>query len=74
MIADLLIRIGERELSIHWIEKAFRERAFRALYLAVDPAFDALRSDPRCMRLLEHFGELTEGTGGAYINSKFQGG
>lgn len=55
MLADLLIRIGEPELAISWIQRAFRERAFRALYLAVDPAFDAIRLDPRCLRLLEHF-------------------
>jgi hypothetical protein len=56
MLADLLIRIGERELAVSWMERAFREGAFRALYLGVDPAFEAVRSDPRCARLLEHFG------------------
>ncbi len=71
MLADLLIRIGERELAIRWIERAFRERAFRALYLAVDPAFDAVRSDPRCMRLLKHFGDPMASTG-ADVNSKSQ--
>ena len=53
MLADLLIRLGEHERAIVWIERAVRERAFRALYLGVDPAFDAIRSDPRCVRLLE---------------------
>jgi tetratricopeptide (TPR) repeat protein len=70
MVADLLIRIGERELAIDWIEKAFRERAFRALYLGVDPAFDAVRSDPRCMRLLEHLRGSIESTGGADVDSQ----
>ena len=70
MLADLLIRIGEKELAIPWIERAFRERAFRALYLGVDPAFDAVRSDPRCMRLLKHFGDLSESTGGADVESE----
>lgn len=53
MLADLLIRLGEHERAISWIERAFRERAIRALYLAVDPAFDPVRSDPRCLRLIE---------------------
>ncbi len=53
MLADLLIRLGEQERAIVWIERAFKGRAFRALYLGVDPAFDAIRSDPRCVRLLE---------------------
>lgn len=70
VIADLLIRIGERDLAIHWFEKAFRERTFRALYLGVDPAFEPIRSDPRCMRLLEPFGDLTEGKGNAHVNSE----
>ncbi|HEX4769281.1 MAG TPA: hypothetical protein VH351_00515 [Bryobacteraceae bacterium] len=72
MIADLLVRIGERELAIHWIEKAFRERAFRALYLGVDPAFEAVRSDPRCMRLLEHLRGFAERTGGADVKAESQ--
>jgi tetratricopeptide (TPR) repeat protein len=72
MLADLLIRIGERELAIPWIERAFRERAFRALYLGVDPAFDAVRSDPRCVRLLEHFGDLMKRTAGADVKSASQ--
>lgn len=71
MIAELFVRIGERELAIHWMEKAFRERAFRALYLSVDPAFDSIRSDPRCQRLLEHFGR-SENTSGADVKSEAQ--
>ena len=53
MIADLLLRIGEQERAIRWKQRAFRERAFRALYLAVDPAFDSIRSHPECRRLIE---------------------
>jgi tetratricopeptide (TPR) repeat protein len=70
MLADLLIRIGERELAIPWIERAFRDRAFRALYLGVDPAFEAVGSDPRCIRLLEHLRGLIESTGGADVDSE----
>ena len=47
MVADLLIRLGEHERALDWLERAFRERALRALYLAVDPAFDAVRDHPR---------------------------
>lgn len=53
MLAHLLIRLGEHERAIFWIERACRERAIGALYLAVDPAFDPVRSDPRCRRLIE---------------------
>lgn len=53
MLADLLIRLGEHERAMSWIERGFRQRAIRALYLGVDPAFDPVRSDPRYLRLLE---------------------
>lgn len=53
MVADLMIRLGDYEKAISFMERAFEERAFRALYLAVDPAFAPIRSDPRCARLLE---------------------
>jgi hypothetical protein len=74
MLADLLIRIGERELAIPWIERAFRERAFRALYLGVDPAFDAVRSDPRCLRILERLGGMAESAGTANVKVRSQHG
>ncbi len=53
MIADLLIRIGEQERAAWWMQRAFRERAFRALLLGVDPAFDSIRSHPECRKLIE---------------------
>ena len=72
MLADLLIRIGEPELAINWLERAFRERGFRALYLGVDPAFDAIRSDPRCLRLLRQFGGFMDTGSVAGQKSKSQ--
>lgn len=53
MVADLLVRLGEHERAIAWLERAFHERALRALYLAVDPAFDALRDHPRYQHLID---------------------
>ena len=53
MVADLLVRLGEHERAIDWLERAFRERALRALYLAVDPAFDAIRDHPRYQHLVD---------------------
>jgi TolB-like protein len=52
MIADLLLRFGEQELAIRWMQRAFRERGLRALYLAVDPSFDSIRSHPECQKLI----------------------
>lgn len=53
MISDLLIRLGETERAVQWMERAFRDKALRALFLAVDPSYDAIRGDPRCARLLQ---------------------
>ncbi len=53
MVADLLLRIGEQERAVWWMQRAFRERAFRALLLGVDPAFDAIRAHPECRKLIE---------------------
>ena len=65
MISDLLIRLGETERAVQWMERAFSDKAFRALFLGVDPSFDAIRNDPRCVRLLAQLhtasGNVTEG-------------
>jgi tetratricopeptide (TPR) repeat protein len=52
-IADLLLRVGEADQALKWMQRAFRDRGLRALYLAVDPAFDSLRSRPECRQMLE---------------------
>ena len=52
MMADLLLRLGEEESAVKWMQRAFKDRGFRALYLAVDPAFDAIRSRPECEQML----------------------
>lgn len=54
MLADLLIRLGEQERALSWLERAFRERDLRALYLAVDPAFDQVRDHPRYRCLVNY--------------------
>jgi serine/threonine-protein kinase len=59
MVADLMVRLGEYDKAISFMERAFEERAFRAMYLAVDPVFDPIRSDPRCVRLLESLSART---------------
>lgn len=53
MVADLMVRLGEHDKAVAFIERAFEERAFRALYFNVDPAFESIRSDPRCACLME---------------------
>ncbi|MBV8906755.1 MAG: tetratricopeptide repeat protein [Acidobacteriia bacterium] len=60
LLADLMIRIGEYERAVSWMERGFAQREFRALFLRVDPAFDAIRSHPRCAGLLGQLGTEAE--------------
>ncbi len=43
---------GEAEEVIAWLEKAFLEKSGWMLYLKIEPAFDAVRTDARIRRLL----------------------
>jgi serine/threonine-protein kinase len=45
--------LGEREEALAWLEKAFEERDVLLTFVAVDPKWDALRSDQRFVSLLE---------------------
>jgi hypothetical protein len=40
------------ERAFEWLDKAIDQRAQPIMFLAVDPAFDTLRADPRFARLL----------------------
>jgi len=44
--------LGDREQSLFWLEKAYTDRDSRLLYIALEPRFDHLRSDPRFQDLL----------------------
>jgi adenylate cyclase len=54
MLADLLIRVGEHDRALFWMERAFKQRLLRALYFCVDPAFDSIQADPRSVKLASH--------------------
>jgi tetratricopeptide (TPR) repeat protein len=41
------MQLGDKEGALQYLEKAYQERDAVMLYLAVDPLFDPLRSDPR---------------------------
>ncbi|HYL61486.1 MAG TPA: hypothetical protein VE077_02615, partial [Candidatus Methylomirabilis sp.] len=49
--ADYL-RVGDKEEALKYLEKGFQERDAGTTYLAVDPVYDSLRSDPRFQNLL----------------------
>ena len=47
--------LGEKEIAMAWLEKAYEERSF-LVYIKVDPAFDVLRKEEKFARLLDKMG------------------
>ena len=45
--------LGEKDMAFEWLEKAYRERSGRLVYIGVERAFDPLRSDPRFQDLVK---------------------
>jgi serine/threonine-protein kinase len=54
--AHLYARLGDRDQTFSWLEKAYAEREFRMFILKADPVFDYLHSDPRFADLLRRIG------------------
>jgi serine/threonine protein kinase/Flp pilus assembly protein TadD len=48
--------LGQKDAAFKSLQQAFEERAYRMIYLKVDPAFDTLRSDPRFTKLTRDIG------------------
>ncbi|MBI3939784.1 MAG: hypothetical protein HY315_03020, partial [Acidobacteria bacterium] len=51
-MATIYAGLNERDEAFQWLERAFRDRAVRLVYLKVDPMWDKLRSDARFDSLL----------------------
>jgi serine/threonine protein kinase/Flp pilus assembly protein TadD len=51
-IAQAYMRMGEKEKTFSWLEKAYEEHDSGLVSLAVEPIFDPIRSDPRFKDLL----------------------
>ena len=51
-IAQAYMRMGEKEKTFTWLEKAYEEHDSGLVSLAVEPMFDPIRSDPRFKDLL----------------------
>lgn len=50
--ARLHARLGDKDQTFAWLERAVDERDPNAVQLKIDPLYDGLRSDPRYARLL----------------------
>lgn len=48
--------VGDDEAALGWLDRAIDQRDSRLLLLAVNPRFEALRDDPRFLRLLARVG------------------
>ena len=54
--AQLYTLVGDQERAFAWLEKAYEERSPWLAFLANDPTFETLRSDPRFAELVRRVG------------------
>jgi TolB-like protein/DNA-binding winged helix-turn-helix (wHTH) protein/Tfp pilus assembly protein PilF len=50
-IAIVYVALGEKDLAMNWLEKAFLDRSNGLVFLKVEPELDPLRADPRFIAL-----------------------
>ena len=51
-IARMYARVGEKDLALDWLEKAYQERSGILIYLNVSRFFASLQSDPRFQQII----------------------
>jgi serine/threonine protein kinase/tetratricopeptide (TPR) repeat protein len=56
LIAMIYIGLNEREQSLTWLEKAYRQHSPMMAWLKVDPRFDGIRPEPRFQELMRRVG------------------
>ncbi len=54
--AAVYLGLGDNHTALDWLDRAYKERNDRLLYLAAEPMADPLRSDPRFTQLLAKVG------------------
>jgi len=52
-VAAVHLGLGEFELALDWMERAYDDRNWQMAFLAVEPIFDPLRDHPRFQALIE---------------------
>jgi hypothetical protein len=55
-VANIYAALGESDIAFQWLERSHAERTNNNAYLAVEPVYDSLRSDPRFQVLLRSTG------------------
>jgi hypothetical protein len=51
--AGIYTGLGEKSTAMDWLDKAYKERNDRLVYLNVDPMADSLRAEPRFRDLMK---------------------
>jgi len=51
--AGVYTGLGDNKMALDWLDKAYKERNDRLVYLNVDPMADSLRSEPRFQDLMK---------------------
>jgi DNA-binding winged helix-turn-helix (wHTH) protein/tetratricopeptide (TPR) repeat protein len=55
-MAKIYARLGDKDRTLEWLEKAYDERSSGIIGIKSDPAFDWLHADPRFQYLLRRIG------------------
>ncbi len=55
-IADIYAALGDKEAALEWLDRALDQHSNSCLLLAIDPAFEDFRSDPRFQRATRKIG------------------
>jgi eukaryotic-like serine/threonine-protein kinase len=50
--AYVFMRLGEKDLTLEWLEKAMTDHSFELIFLPLHPVWDPLRTDPRFAAIL----------------------
>ena len=61
LVALVLVRLGDHEQALEWLERAYTEHDTFLAWLRVDPDFAALRRDPRFEDLVKRIGIPIDG-------------
>ncbi|HEV2835982.1 MAG TPA: tetratricopeptide repeat protein, partial [Pyrinomonadaceae bacterium] len=56
VLATFYARLGDKEQTLSWLEKAYEDRDFRMTILGVSFEFDPYRKDPRFVELMRRIG------------------
>ena len=55
-IAVVQIGLGDKNQTLHWLERAYEDHSNWMAWLAVDPRFDGIRKEPRYQNVVRRMG------------------